>query len=191
MWMKKLLYGFLCFSISLANCETKVVPPVVEFGPTSAPAPAPTSVADSTAGTVAANCQHDSKHFRCVKYVRNYDGDTVTFDIPGVHPLLGQNISVRIAHLDTPEIKGRLPCEKEAARTAKRLIENLLKRARRIDLENIQRDKYFRVLADVIVDGRSIKDILMKNNLAYRYEGATKEKINWCTYGQGRATATE
>ncbi len=126
------------------------------------------------------NCAHDAKTFRCVKYVRNYDADTITFNIPNVHPLIGEKISVRVRHIDTPEIKGKLPCEKEAARNAKRLIENLLKNARRIDLEKVDKDKYFRILADVIVDGKPLKDLLLKNNLAYNYEGKTKQKIDWC-----------
>lgn len=134
-----------------------------------------------SAGLHAADvCTHDAKTFRCVKYVRNYDADTITFNIPNVHPLIGEKISVRVRHVDTPEIKGKLPCEKEAARTAKRLIENMLKNAKRIDLENIDKDKYFRILADVVVDGKPIKDILLKNNLAYAYEGKTKQKIDWC-----------
>ncbi len=125
-------------------------------------------------------CTHDDHTFRCVKYIKNYDGDTLTFDIPNVHPLLGRKISIRVAHLDTPEMKGKQPCEKDAARTAQRLIEHLLKNAKRIDLQNVERDKYFRILADVIVDGRNINDLLLKNNLAYAYEGGTKKKINWC-----------
>ncbi len=133
-----------------------------------------------SAQSFSKDCDHDAKTFRCVKYVRNYDADTITFDIPNVHPLIGKHISVRVRHVDTPEIKGKLPCEKEAARTAKRLIENLLKNAKRIDLENADKDKYFRILADVIVDGKPIKDILLKNNLAYAYEGKTKQKMNWC-----------
>lgn len=129
----------------------------------------------------ADDCTHDAKTFRCVKYVRNYDADTITFNIPSVHPLIGDKISVRVRHIDTPEIKGKLPCEKDAARRAKRLIENLLKNAKRIDLENVDKDKYFRLLADVVVDGKPIKDVLLKNNLAYAYEGKTKQKINWCS----------
>lgn len=131
-------------------------------------------------GAAASDCQHDASTFRCVNYIRNYDADTITFDIPNVHPLIGKSISVRVRHIDTPEIKGKLPCEKEAARTAKRLIENLLKNAKRIDLENVDKDKYFRILADVVVDGKPLKDVLLKNNLAYAYEGETKQKINWC-----------
>ena len=128
----------------------------------------------------AGNCTHDSKTFRCVKYIRNYDADTITFDIPNVHPLIGKAISVRVRHIDTPEVKGKLPCEKDTARIAKRLIENLLKNSKRIDLEDVGKDKYFRILANVIVDGKPLKDILLKNSLAYAYEGGTKEKQNWC-----------
>lgn len=125
-------------------------------------------------------CAHDRKTFRCVKYVRNYDADTITFDIPNVHPLIGDHISVRVRHIDTPEIKGKGPCEKTAARTAKRLIENQLKLAKRIDLTNVDKDKYFRILADVMIDGRSLADVLTKNNLALAYEGGTKKHIDWC-----------
>lgn len=125
-------------------------------------------------------CRHDATVFRCVKYIKNYDADTITVDIPNVHPLIGHHISVRVRHIDTPEIKGKFPCEKDAARIAKRLIENQLKNAKRIDLENVDKDKYFRILADVIIDGKPLKDILLKNNLAYQYEGGTKQKINWC-----------
>lgn len=134
----------------------------------------------STACTAIEECAHDANTFRCVKYVRNYDADTITFNIPNVHPLIGKNISVRVRHVDTPEIKGKLPCEKDAARTAKRLIENLLKNGKRIDLENIDKDKYFRILADVKVDGKDLGSLLLKNHLAYRYEGATKQKTDWC-----------
>lgn len=126
------------------------------------------------------SCAHDAHTFRCVKFLKNYDGDTLTFDIPNVPPILGKKINVRVAGLDTPEIKGKSPCEKEAARTAKKLIESILKSAKVIHLNNIQRDKYFRILAEVSVDGKSLKEILLKNNLAYQYQGQTKKKVNWC-----------
>lgn len=132
----------------------------------------------------AGDCDHDATTFRCVKYLKNYDADTITFDIPNVHPLIGKKVSIRVLHIDTPEIKGKLPCEKDAARTAKRLIENLLKNAKRIDLENADRDKYFRILADVFVDGKNLKDLLLKNKLAYPYEGKNKMKIDWCAYAK-------
>ena len=129
---------------------------------------------------VSSECAHTATSFNCVKYLKNYDADTITFQIPNVHPLIGEKISVRVKHIDSPEIKGKLPCEKDVARTSKRLIENMLKNGKRIDLVNIERDKYFRILADVKIDGKDVADTLIKNNLAYAYEGETKQKINWC-----------
>lgn len=127
------------------------------------------------------SCEHTATAFNCVKYVKNYDADTITVDIPGIPPLLGKKISVRVAHIDTPEIKTKDVCEKSAGKTAQRLIEKLLKSSKRIDLVNVQRDKYFRILADVEVDGKSLKDVLLKNKLAYSYEGGTKQHLNWCS----------
>ena len=44
-------------------------------------------------------------------YLRNYDGDTITFNLPSLHPIIGEKISIRVNGIDTPEIKGK--CEKE------------------------------------------------------------------------------
>jgi len=126
-------------------------------------------------------CEHDQSTFRCVKYLKNYDGDTATFDIPGVHPLLGEKASVRIKGIDTPEKNGKKPCEKDQARVAQRLVENLLKNAQSIELRKIERDKYFRILAEIWVDEKSIGDLLIKNKVAYPYDGGRKPAdTNWC-----------
>lgn len=126
------------------------------------------------------DCQHTNHAFQCVKYVKNYDGDTITFRIPGVHPLFGDNISVRVRGIDTAEIRTKDKCEKEKGRNARKMVEALLKRAKRIDLKNIERGKYFRVVADVIADGKNIGDVLIKNNLARRYDGGKKDLASWC-----------
>lgn len=137
----------------------------------------------SSAVMANANCQHSVNEFQCVKFVKNYDADTITVNIPGVHPLIGEKISVRVSGIDAPEVKGKQPCEKEASRIARNLVENILKNAKRIDLTNVEKDKYFRILADVKVDGRDLKEILLKNDLAYEYHGGTKNQKNWCNRG--------
>lgn len=91
-------------------------------------------------------CTHDAKNFRCVKYIKNYDADTVTFHIPSVHPFLGKNINIRVAGVDTPEVRTKNQCEKDKARNAKKLVKSLLKSAKRIDLVNVERGKYFRIV---------------------------------------------
>lgn len=138
------------------------------------------ATATATVSGSQQDCSHTRTAFRCVKYLRNYDGDTVTMEIPNVPALFGENIGVRIRGIDTPEIKGKAPCEKEAARNARRMVEAELKNAKRIDLVDVGRDKYFRILADVIVDGKNLGELLIKNNLAYRYGGGTKQIVDWC-----------
>jgi micrococcal nuclease len=136
---------------------------------------------NSAQSEIDSSCEHGPTHLRCVKYLKNYDGDTVTVNVPGVHPLLGKEISVRIHGIDTPEKSGKKPCEKERAREAQRLVENLLSRAGNIELRNIARDKYFRILADVYADGKSLSEALLKNKLAYPYDGGRKmASVNWC-----------
>lgn len=136
-------------------------------------------------------CEHDALNFRCVKFLKNYDGDTLTFFIPNVHPLLGEKISVRVRGVDTAERKGKHPCEKDRAFAAQELIGKTLEAAKRIDLVKVDRDKYFRILADVQVDGKSIKDILIDANLGYSYNGGTKQNANWCEFGKRRVPTSK
>jgi len=136
-------------------------------------------------------CQHDEYNFRCVSYVKNYDADTITFDIAGVHPLLGKHISIRVLGVDAPEIKTKNLCEKKKAKEAQKIVETLLKKAERIDLENVTRGKYFRIVADVVIDGESLTRYLINNSLAYAYDGGTKTNVNWCQFDQKRLPASK
>ena len=126
------------------------------------------------------SCKHTNEILRCASYVKNYDGDTITFNIPAIHSLIGKNISVRIKGIDTPEIRGATKCEKEMAEKAKKLVANMLIKAKNIELRHVKRGKYFRIIADIIVDGRSVGKELINSNLAYPYFGNTKKEINWC-----------
>jgi len=117
-----------------------------------------------------------------VTYVNNFDGDTITVNLPNSIPdVFGHEIPVRIRHIDTPEIKGNGKCEKEAAQKAKVATTSLLKNAKKIDLEDVGRDKYFRLLATVRADGVSIGQYLLDQKLAVPYEGDTKQVVDWCT----------
>ena len=111
-------------------------------------------------------------------FIKNYDGDTITVNIPDYPPIIGKKISIRVNGIDTPELRTKSPKEKQLARTAKRLVHSLLKNAESLELKNIKRGKYFRIVADVYYDGKKLADILIKNKLAVPYDGGTKTK-NW------------
>jgi micrococcal nuclease len=112
-------------------------------------------------------------------YVRNYDGDTITFNLPKLHPIIGQKISIRVNGIDAPEIKGKCEKEKYEAKQAKGMVANILKGAKQITLKNMERGKYFRIAADVIVDGASLADVLVEAGVAVRYDGE-KKTHKWC-----------
>jgi micrococcal nuclease len=112
-------------------------------------------------------------------YVRNYDGDTITFNLPGLHPIIGEKISIRVNGIDTPEIRGECEKEKYDAKQAKEMVADILKDAEQIVLRNMERGKYFRIAANVIVDGENLSDMLVEAGMAIRYGGG-KKTHKWC-----------
>jgi len=112
-------------------------------------------------------------------YHRCYDGDTCTFTIPGVHPLFGEKITVRIADIDTPEIRGKCQKEKALAMQARNLARRMLEQARRIDLLDAERGKYFRIVARVVADGKDVGQTLIDREMAVPYEGRRKTKVSY------------
>ena len=107
-----------------------------------------------------------------------YDGDTFTFDAL-VWPGMFAHSSVRVLGVDTPEMRGKCPDEIAKAHQAKAFVENALKMADKVELKNIQTDKYGgRVEADVFIDGENLADILIRDNLGRPYHG--EKRAGWC-----------
>ncbi len=107
-----------------------------------------------------------------------YDGDTFRVDIDSLPPIVGKNIPIRVNGVDTPEIRGKCQYEKDLALEARDFVRNKLANAKEIKLTNLQRGKYFRVVANVVVDGVSLEQELLDNKLAYEYDGG--KKLSWC-----------
>jgi micrococcal nuclease len=112
-------------------------------------------------------------------YIRNYDGDTITFNLPGLHPIIGEKISIRVNGIDTPEMRGKCKKETYDAKQAQQMVADILKDAEQIVLKNMERGKYFRIAADVIVDGESLGDTLVEAGMAVKYDGTNKIH-KWC-----------
>jgi len=112
------------------------------------------------------------------QYIRNYDGDTITVTIPSWPKLVGYEIGVRIAGIDTPELRGSSGETKEKALKAKKMVTDLCTSAELLFLRNITRGKYFRIVADVYADGINISNALLDAKLAIPYDGGTKPVWN-------------
>ena len=126
-----------------------------------------------------------TQDFYDVKIVSVYDGDTFKVNLPCNFPIFCRNIPVRVKNIDTPELKTQNKCEKAAAKRAKKLTRDFLSGGN-IILRNCERDKYFRLLCEVkreiiFNEETELSVLLLKNKLAYKYSGGTKQEINWCT----------
>ena len=112
------------------------------------------------------------------KVINVYDGDTFRVNIDSLPPIVGKNIAIRVNGVDTPEIRGKCQYEKNLALEARDFVRGRLANAKEIKLINLQRGKYFRVVANVVVDGVSLERELLDKELAYKYTGG--KKLTWC-----------
>lgn len=116
--------------------------------------------------------------------VRVYDGDTITVNLPGLPPVFGDALGVRISGIDTPELVSHCTtpvlkaAEKYKAQQARQVVEDLVLKGNTVVLSELDRDKYFRLLAKVSVDGVDVGALLIQQGLADSYDGGTK--ISWC-----------
>ena len=119
----------------------------------------------------------DDQPFQVAIFHGCYDGDTCTVSLPKHIPaLFGDHITVRLAGIDTPEIKGMCEQEKALAVMAQALTQALMRQATNIELTEPHRDKYFRILAKVMADGHEVAQELVKAGLAVPYNGQGKKK---------------
>jgi micrococcal nuclease len=119
------------------------------------------------------------------RVIKVYDADTITIasKLPyDASPMY--RLSVRLNGIDAPEIKGKGVSdeEKESAKVARDFVSNLVFN-KFVRLENIQSEKYGRILADVFVGDIHINELLIKERYAVKYDGGTKKKPeSWTKY---------
>jgi len=115
--------------------------------------------------------------------IKVYDGDTITIasKLPyDASPLY--RLSVRLNGIDTPEIRGKTADEKQAARDARDALAALIMN-KQIRLENVESEKYCRILADVYLGDLHINKWLIDERYAVAYDGGTKQRPdNWVEY---------
>ena len=127
---------------------------------------------------ISASQQKDMSNFDNISLISVYDGDTFYVDIPSCDiDVFCKHISVRVKGVDCPEMKGGTAETKARAKQAKEYSERFLKSGK-ILLYNCGRDKYFRLLCDVEVNGQSLGEELLKAGHAIPYEAGTKKSFS-------------
>mgnify|MGYP002657322391 FL=1 len=117
-----------------------------------------------------------SQNFNKVELASVYDGDTFRVHLSCKYGVFCKTIPIRVRGVDCPEIKGGSAETKALAKQAKAFTKNFLKSGK-ILLRNCGRDKYFRLLCDVRVNGQSLGEELIKAGHAIPYDGGTKENM--------------
>ena len=108
------------------------------------------------------------------KVLKVYDGDTITIasKLPyDKSPCY--RFSVRLAGIDSAEIKGKTQAEKDLAILARDALADLII-GKVIRLENVKNEKYGRVLADVYLDELNVNNWMLERGFAVKYDGGTK-----------------
>jgi len=103
-----------------------------------------------------------------------HDGDTITVEIPEFPSIIGENIGIRLDGIDTPELTDKRQDIKSIALEAREYVRRRVSIAKKIEIDGLKRDKYFRIDAKVYIDGLLIQDELLKLKLAKPYDGGMK-----------------
>ena len=115
------------------------------------------------------------------RVTRVLDGDTIEFDAPFLPVELKQVLKLRIIEVDTPEKGSLAKCQAEAdkALRATNFTKRMVGAATRQEVILVGWDKYGgRVLGDLILDGKSLKRMLLESGHARPYDGG--KKASWC-----------
>jgi len=108
--------------------------------------------------------------------IKVYDGDTITIAsrMPYSNSPL-YRFSVRLAGIDSPEIKAKTKIEKQLANNSKSALQEKII-GKTVELRNVSMEKYGRLLADVYCDGVHINAWMLQNAYAVPYQGKTKKR---------------
>lgn len=129
----------------------------------------------------------------CVEYIPTtgfvvsvYDGDTFTLAVWNQEIQKWTKWPVRVAGIDCPELRTKNANEKTIALKAKAFVESVILK-KRVQLKNVSREKYGRILADIFIEHevKSLNEMLLEQRLAVAYDGGTKKIIDdWVEFHQ-------
>ena len=112
---------------------------------------------------------------------RVIDGDTVAFQADFLPAPLKKELSIRVYGVDTPEKGFRAACASEAQRgeAASAFTKQAVAASQTRQVVLMDWDKYGgRVLGDVLLNGQSLRVMLIQNGFAREYYG--EAKTSWC-----------
>lgn len=116
-----------------------------------------------------------------VEVLRVIDGDTVAFKADFLPAPLKKELSIRVYGVDTPEkgFRAKCPSEDQRGQAATAFTKELVTVAKKRQIILYDWDKYGgRVLGDILLDGYSLRALLISKGYAREYYGEAKQ--SWC-----------
>lgn len=113
--------------------------------------------------------------------IRVNDGDTVVIAAPFLPAPLKPELAVRIYGVDTPEkgFRAQCPSEDQRGQAATAFTKNAVTNSQKRQVVLYAWDKFGgRVLGDIILNGQSLRSMLIANGFAREYYGDAKQ--SWC-----------
>ena len=113
--------------------------------------------------------------------VRINDGDTVVIAAPFLPAPLKPELAVRVFGVDTPEKNHLAKCESERQRglAATEFTKKVVSQSQQRQVVLYGWDKFGgRVLGDILLNGQSLRMMLIQNGFAREYYGDAKQ--SWC-----------
>jgi endonuclease YncB( thermonuclease family) len=113
--------------------------------------------------------------------IRISDGDTIVIAAPFLPAPLKPELAVRIYGVDTPEkgFRGQCESEKQRGEAASAFTKNVVNKSTQRQVTLYGWDKFGgRVLGDIILNGQSLRTMLIQNGFAREYYGDAKQ--SWC-----------
>ena len=112
---------------------------------------------------------------------RVIDGDTVAFQALWLPDPLKKELSIRVFGVDTPEKghRAKCPSENERGQAATAFTKKMIEQSTTRQVVLMDWDKYGgRVLGDVLLNGQSLRSMLIQQGYAREYYG--EAKTSWC-----------
>ena len=116
-----------------------------------------------------------------VEVLRVIDGDTIAFKADFLPAPLKKELSIRVFGVDTPEkgFRAKCPSEDQKGQAATAFTKDLIAVAKKRQIILYDWDKYGgRVLGDIVLDGYSLRALLISKGFAREYYG--EAKTSWC-----------
>jgi endonuclease YncB( thermonuclease family) len=113
--------------------------------------------------------------------IRVSDGDTIVIAAPFLPQPLKPQLAVRVYGVDTPEkgFRAKCPQEEQQGQAASKFTTNAVAKSIKRQVVLYDWDKFGgRVLGDILLDGQSLRAMLIQNGFAREYYGEAKQ--SWC-----------